>query len=120
MITCGLGPAARHEQRADHGALPLPHQEEILQRTQGNKHLPYSLFLSINDDLILLTSNDHKYCFVLISDLLEASLFVELFVNFVLIFLFVQRKPMALIKKLRKKKEAPANEKLDVVKTHLR
>ena len=31
------------------------------------------------------------------------------------------RKPMALIKKLRKKKkEAPANEKPDVVKTHLR
>ncbi len=32
----------------------------------------------------------------------------------------LQRKPMALIKKLRKKKEAPANEKPDVVKTHLR
>merc|ERR1712180_584587 len=33
----------------------------------------------------------------------------------------LKRKPMALIKKLRKKKkEAPANEKPDVVKTHLR
>ena len=33
----------------------------------------------------------------------------------------MQRKPMALIKKLRrKKKEAPPNEKPDVVKTHLR
>merc|ERR1711954_97126 len=33
----------------------------------------------------------------------------------------LKRKPMALIKKLRKKKkEAPVNEKPDVVKTHLR
>merc|ERR1711994_906698 len=33
----------------------------------------------------------------------------------------IRRKPMALIKKLRKKKkEAPVNEKPDVVKTHLR
>merc|ERR1711988_743354 len=33
----------------------------------------------------------------------------------------LKRKPMALIKKLRKKKrECPANEKPDVVKTHLR
>merc|ERR1712018_339097 len=32
----------------------------------------------------------------------------------------LKRKPMALIKKLRKKKEAPANEKPDCVKTHLR
>merc|ERR1712227_656177 len=32
----------------------------------------------------------------------------------------LKRKPMALIKKLRKKKEAPPNEKPDVVKTHLR
>jgi len=33
----------------------------------------------------------------------------------------LKRKPLALIKKLRKKKkEAPANEKPDVVKTHLR
>ena len=33
----------------------------------------------------------------------------------------LKRKPMALVKKLRKKKkEAPANEKPDVVKTHLR
>ncbi|XP_023320191.1 40S ribosomal protein S15 [Eurytemora carolleeae] len=33
----------------------------------------------------------------------------------------IKRKPMALIKKLRrKKKEAPPNEKPDVVKTHLR
>merc|ERR1719509_481904 len=33
----------------------------------------------------------------------------------------LKRKPMALIRKLRKKKkEAPANEKPDVVKTHLR
>merc|ERR1711962_855264 len=33
----------------------------------------------------------------------------------------IKRKPMALIKKLRKKKkEAPVNEKPDVVKTHLR
>merc|ERR1739848_468631 len=33
----------------------------------------------------------------------------------------LKRKPMALIKKLRKKKKgAPANEKPDVVKTHLR
>merc|ERR1711879_1044006 len=32
----------------------------------------------------------------------------------------LKRKPMALIKKLRKKKEAPPNEKPDVVKTQLR
>merc|ERR1739848_31866 len=32
----------------------------------------------------------------------------------------LKRKPMALIKKLRKKKECPINEKPDVVKTHLR
>jgi small subunit ribosomal protein S15e len=32
----------------------------------------------------------------------------------------MKRKPMALIKKLRKKKECPPNEKPDVVKTHLR
>ena len=34
---------------------------------------------------------------------------------------FLQRKPLALMKKLRrKKKECPLNEKPDVVKTHLR
>merc|ERR1711872_995485 len=32
----------------------------------------------------------------------------------------LKRKPMALIKKLRKKKKCPVNEKPDVVKTHLR